>query len=319
MITIIIPSCNGEAQLKILIPSLLKQTYKEYKLILVDNASNDGSIEYVTQEVPNSIILRLNTNCGFAKAVNEGIRYSLNNLDSEYILLLNNDIELDPNFLIHGVEVFKNVPNASFVAGKMLNYYNREVIDDCGDSIKTDGGSPRARGHSEKDTGQYNKEEFIFGACAGAALYKKEIFEKVGLFDEDFFAYYEDIDLSFRAQLKGYKCYYDPKLLCYHMRGGTSSIATYGFQTEHCERNLVLMRFKNYPLGMYLLYQPLFFAARLRRYYTFIKDYSFSIFLKALKGYFKGLFRLPFQLRKRHMIQKSKKVKIGYIRNLSIK
>ena len=201
----------------------------------------------------------------------------------------------------------------------MLNYYNREIIDDCGDFIKSGGGSPLARGHGEKDTGQYDKTEYIFGACAGAAVYRSDIFKDTGFFDESFFAYYEDIDFSFRAQLFGHKCLYQPQAVCYHKRGGTSSVATHGFQTEMCERNLVLMRLKNYPLSTYIFYQPLFFIARIKRYYSFIRFHSFELFLRALKGYLRGMLLLITKIPERFRIQSKRKVGSSYINSLFVK
>ncbi len=319
MINIIIPNYNGLEHLKTCFESIKLQSYREYKIILVDNNSTDESIKFTKETFPDSTIINLDKNYGFAKAVNEGIHLSLAVSKCRYILLLNNDIELTPGFIETAVKTFEKVPDASVIAVKMLNFFRRDEIDDCGDFIKGKGGSPMARGHGEKDTGQYDKEEYIFGACAGASFYKKEIFENAGLFDEDFFAYYEDIDFSFRAQLMGCKCFYQPKAVCYHKRGGTSSIATHGFQTEMCERNLVIMRIKNYPLIIYLLYQPLFLIARVKRYYSFIRFHSFNIFLKAFKGYIRGLGLLLFQLPKRLQIQKNRKVRINYITGLFVK
>ncbi len=316
MFSVIIPNYNGVEHLKTCFESLSNQTINDFKIILVDNGSEDNSVAFTKSYFKDSHVIELGYNSGFAKAVNEGVKYSLKHFQSNYILLLNNDIELSVDFLEIGLKTFKTIHNAASVAVKMLNYFNREVIDDCGDFIKSNGGSPLARGHGEKDTGQYDKEEFIFGACAGAAFYRKEVFESIGFFDENFFAYYEDIDFSFRAQFAGFKCFYQPKAVCYHKRGGTSSIATHGFQTEMCERNLVLLRFKNYPLSIYFLYQPLFFIARIKRYYSFLKLYPFPIFLKAVKGYSKGIFLLLFQLKKRFEIQKSKNVENSYIKNL---
>jgi GT2 family glycosyltransferase len=316
MISIVIPNYNGLEHLKTCYESLKKQTYTDFIIILADNGSKDDSADYTVNEFPTSIIIKLGYNSGFAKAVNEGIKYSLNYLNADYILLLNNDIELDPDFLQTALNTFAAYPEASMLAVKMLNYYNRNVIDDCGDFIKAGGGSPLARGHGEKDTGQYDKEEYIFGACAGAAFYKHGIFREIGFFDETFFAYYEDIDFSFHAQLMGYKCFYQPKAVCYHKRGGTSSVATHGFQTEMCERNLILMRIKNYPLSTYILYQPLFFIARIKRYYSFIRFHSFTIFFRAVKGYFRGIFLLVTKLPERFRIQKQMKVKASYIKSL---
>lgn len=319
MISIVIPNYNGLEHLKTCYESLKNQSYSGYRVILCDNGSSDDSVKYTMRQFPDSEVIEIGYNSGFAKAVNEGIKYSMNNTDAEYIFLLNNDIELSPGFLETVLHSFEKNPDASVMAVKMLNYFNRDIIDDCGDFIKLGGGSPLARGHGEKDTGQYNREEYIFGACAGAAVYKTAVFKNTGLFDEDFFAYYEDIDLSFRAQLLGYKCLYQPMAVCWHKRGGTSSVATHGFQTEMCEKNLVLMRIKNYPLSVYLLYQPLFFIARVKRYYSFIRINGFNIFLRALKGYVKGMFMLPFKLSERFKIQSSVKVNAKYIRSLFVK
>lgn len=316
MISVVIPNYNGLEHLKTCYDSLKKQCYRNFIVILSDNGSKDDSVKYTKEQFPDSAVIEIGYNSGFAKAVNEGIKYSLKNIKADYIFLLNNDIELAPDFLQTAVNTFAQNPEASMLAVKMLNYFERTKIDDCGDFIKANGGSPFARGHSETDNGQYDKREYIFGACAGAAFYKPEIFNNIGFFDETFFAYYEDIDFSFRAQLAGYKCIYEPKAVCYHKRGGTSSVATHGFQTEMCERNLVLMRIKNYPISTYILYQPLFFIARLKRYYSFIRFHSFIIFLRAVRGYIRGSFLAVTKLGERFRIQKQRKVSSDYIKGL---
>lgn len=316
MITVIIPNYNGLEHLKICLPSLKKQTVQNFNLIIIDNDSSDSSDKYIKSLFPRCILITKTENTGFATAVNDGIKIVIEKKISEFILLLNNDIELTENFLEIGINTFRENPEASSVAVKMLSYYNRNIIDDCGDFIKSSGGSPFARGHGETDKGQYDKPEYIFGACAGAAFYRTDLFREVGLFDEIFFAYYEDIDLSFRAQLQGKKCFYQPKAVCFHIRGGTSSVATHGFQTEMCERNLVLMRFKNYPLLLYILYQPLFFLARVKRYYGFLRHYSLKILLKALKGYLAGLLKIPYVFHERLRIQKSRILTVREVRKL---
>ncbi len=319
MISIVIPNYNGSEHLKTCYASLKKQTMQDFVVILADNGSKDDSVEFTKEQFTDSVTTEIGYNSGFAKAVNEGIKYSLKHFNSNLILLLNNDIELEASFLEIAQKSLNSDSNASILAVKMLNYFNRDIIDDCGDFIKANGGSPLARGNNEKDIGQYDKPEYIFGACAGAAFYKKEVFEDIGLFDETFFAYYEDIDLSFRAQLAGYKCLYEPNAVCYHKRGGTSSVATHGFQTEMCERNLVLMRIKNYPLSIYMLYQPLFFIARLKRYYSLLRFHSFTVLARAIKGYLRGTFLLTSKLPARSKIQKNRKVTANYIKGLFVK
>ena len=313
---IIIPNLNGAEHLKTCYRSLKSQTVREFKLILVDNNSSDDSVDLTLSELPDAEIIRLEKNHGFAGAVNKGLAFAISDNRYESVLLLNNDIELTPDFIEKGLKTFQQHPDAYMIAVKMLNYYNRNIIDDCGDFIKALGGSPFARGHGEEDRGQYDKTEYIFGACAGAAFYRLILFREIGYFDEIFFAYYEDIDISFRAQLAGYKCIYQPEAVCYHKRGGTASAGATGFQTEMCERNLVLMRFKNYPLSIYVLYQPLFLIARIKRYYGFIKYNSPEVFIKALRGYIRGIALLPFMIKSRFRIQKNIRVNSEYIKNL---
>ena len=313
MISIIIPNYNGVKHLKVCFESLRNQTYNDLKVCLVDNNSSDGSRKFTKEYFPEIEILSLDSNTGFAKAVNAGIKHSLKNKHIEYIVLLNNDIECDKNFLNELINGFKSDDTGS-AAGKMLNYYERDVIDNAGDFIKKRG-SPYARGYSEKDLGQYDKEEFIWGACAGAAIYKRDVFEKVGFFDEDFFAYYEDVDFSFRMQLLGYRCYYNPKAVCYHKRGGTVR-NTIGLQTMLCEKNLIAVRLKNYPINILLKWMPFFVLVRIKRYFDFIRHESFKIFWSAVKGYLLGLTEIPKSLAKRRKIQRQRKVTHEYIASI---
>ena len=313
MVSVVIPNWNGVEHLDLCFASLYKQTYKDIDIILVDNNSSDTSVKFTRKNYPDIKILQMDRNTGFAKAVNEGINFSLNYPEIEYILILNNDIECDENFIEEMLKGFTTKDTGS-VACKMLNFYNRMMIDDAGDFIKKKG-SPYARGHGEIDQGQYDEEGFILGACGGAAIFKKEVFDEVGLFDEDFFAYYEDIDFSLRLQLGGYKCFYNPKAVCYHKRGATTKDAT-GFQTMLCEKNLVALRVKNYPFRILLKYLPYFFFVRFRRYNRFRTEQSSKVFWSAVKGYFKGLKELPGSLSKRKKIQKNMKVKPEYIESL---
>jgi GT2 family glycosyltransferase len=280
---------------------------------MVDNFSTDNSVKFTQVYYPEVKILQLNKNTGFAKAVNEGINFSLNYPQVKFILLLNNDIECKENFLEEMMNGFKTEDTGS-VACKMLNFYNRMKIDDAGDFIKPKG-SPYARGHGEIDQGQYDKEEFIFGACAGAAMYRAELFDKIGFFDEDFFAYYEDIDFSFRMQLYGYKCFYNPKAICYHKRGATTVDKT-GYQTMLCEKNLISVRIKNYPLPLLFKNAPFFFVARFKRYYGFLRHQPKKVFISAVKGYFKGLLQIPNAISKRKNVVGNSKVSTEYIESL---
>lgn len=315
MISIVIPTYNGIRHLKTCFDSLMIQSFKDFGIILVDNGSNDGTIEFTDKEYPMVEVIKLDTNTGFAHAVNEGIRHSLKDRNITHILLLNNDIECSQDFLEEMLKGFINDETGS-VACKMMNYYERNKFDDTGDFIKFKG-SPYARGHAEIDTGQYDTPEFIFGACAGAALYKREVFESIGFFDEDFFAYYEDIDISLRSQLSGFKCYYNPRAVCYHKRGATSPYHS-GWQTKQCEKNLIALRIKNYPASIYLMLSPFFLVGRIKRFLGFIRHQPLRIFQSAVTGYFLGLLQIPKSLKKRKQIQKLKKVNNKYFRKLFI-
>jgi len=350
LLNIVIPNYNGEEHIRTCLSSLLNQTNKNFQIIIVDNYSSDNSVKIIKDEFSNLLniyIISLNSNQGFAKAVNKGIEHSLQDKNVNYILLLNNDIECTKTFVEEMLKIFlepeksplfsfqrKNQAlgsdqtiiqpyhNTSFyssgkvgiVACKMLNFYDRKIIDAAGDFIKKKG-VPYARGFGEKDVGQYDVHEYVFGACAGAALYSRHVFEVVGLFDEDFFAYYEDVDFNFRSQIAGFECYYNPEAVCYHKRGATFKKIE-GLETMYCERNLISLRIKNYPVSLYLKYSVFFFLGRIRRYFNFLRHNSITVFIYAVKGYFLGLLHIPSALKKRREIQKNKNVTVNYLDSL---
>lgn len=313
MIAIVIPNYNGAHHLKECFESLSKQTLKNFRVLLVDNNSTDESVKFTRTNFPEVEIIKLEANTGFAKAVNAGIQYAQQDVKIKHILLLNNDVECDRHF-VEELSLGFISDDIGSVACKMINFFNREIIDNAGDFIKRKG-SPYARGHAEKDAGQYDKPELIWGACGGAAIYKREVFETIGFFDEDFFAYYEDVDLNFRMQLAGYKCYYNPKAICYHKRGATSKDKI-GFETMLCEKNIVAVRLKNYPLKLLLQWSPYFLARRFQRYYFFARDHSIKIALSGIKGYLRGLSEIPKTLRKRGNVQRHIKVSSEYIEKM---
>jgi GT2 family glycosyltransferase len=314
-ISIIIPNFNGIEHLKICLPSIALQTNRQYHTIVVDNGSTDGSTAFIKSNFPDTQIISLDKNTGFAHAVNEGIKFSIGQFNDPYILLLNNDIELTNDFLELAVRCFEESPEADILAVKMMNFYERNKIDDTGNFLTRKGGTPYPRGNGQIDEGQFDSREYIFSACAGAAFYKSVIFKDAGLFDEDFFAYIEDIDLGFRAQLLGFKCLYEPKAVCYHKRGG-SSISTLKFQLRMNERNIIWTRLKNYPLSLYIKYQPRFMLARLNKFYLIFRNYGLGTLLSAIYGYVEGILKMPLQVKKRSHIQSGRKVPVNYITSL---
>jgi Predicted glycosyltransferases len=178
MVTIVIPNYNGIDHLDECLNSLRNQTLKLFQILVVDNGSTDSSVAFIENNYPEVKLIKLNTNVGFSKAVNKGIKYAIEEFKSQYIILLNNDIKCSNSFVEEMIKGFVSEEVGS-VASKMLNYFQNSIIDNAGDFIKKMG-SPFARGHGEKDNGQYNTPEFVFGACAGAAIYKAEVFNDVG-------------------------------------------------------------------------------------------------------------------------------------------
>lgn len=216
-VTVVIPNWNGKHLLKGCLDSLQRQTYRNHKTIVVDNGSTDGSVEYLAERYPDVEVACFAENRGFSVAVNEGVTRAT----GDYIALLNNDTEVDPRWLEELVGALERHPEVGFCASKMLNFYRRDILDTVGDGFSRYGLAFK-RGSRKTDGLEYSREEYVFGACGGAAIYRRRLFEEVGLFDEDFFAYLEDVDLSFRAQLKGFRCLYVPTAIVYHMVGGTS-------------------------------------------------------------------------------------------------
>lgn len=179
-VSIVIPNYNGERYLEECLVSLKAQTFTEFETILVDNASNDRSIIVAREIIPDIICIELKTNTGFSAAVNCGIRKSI----GEYVVLLNNDTLLNALWLEELVSCIENHPKAFSCASKMIQYHQRDLIDNVGDTMTLFGWAYQ-EGHG-RQTNLYNHNRTIFTACAGAAIYRKEIFEEIGYFDELF-------------------------------------------------------------------------------------------------------------------------------------
>ncbi len=218
MVSVIIPNYNGRRYLRTCLESLRRQTYRDFEVVVVDDGSQDGSVRLIKAEFPEVKVIGLEKNNGFSAAVNVGICES----KGELVALLNNDVEADPGWLEALVSAAKQYPWAGFFACKMLQFSRRDILDGAGDAYLRFGGARRI-GHGELDHGQYDESREVLGACAGAALYRRTLFDSIGLFDEDFVGFHEDIDLSLRAQWAGLGCLYVPKAQIYHIGGGTAS------------------------------------------------------------------------------------------------
>jgi GT2 family glycosyltransferase len=211
-VTIVIPNWNGADFIAEALTSLQQQTL-QHKVIVVDNGSSDDSVSIIRKEFPHVRLLEFKDNAGFSGGVNRGIQPALED-GADFIALFNNDATADPNWLAQLVSAAEDQPSAGIVTGKLL-HTDGDHIDSTGE-FYTIWGMPFPRDRNQKDTGQRDIAQNIFGGTGGASLYRAKMLKQIGLFDEDFFVYFEDIDLSFRAQLAGWKVWLQPSAIAYH-------------------------------------------------------------------------------------------------------
>jgi GT2 family glycosyltransferase len=217
LVSVVIVNYNGLKFLEKCLAAALGQTYPAFEVLLVDNGSSDGSVSFVRERFPAVKVIETGRNLGFAAGNNAGIRAAKGDL----IATLNNDTEVTPGWLTALVRPMVADPSVGMCASKMLLMREPGVIDSTGIEISRSGAC-WDRGMFEPDDGRYGIADEIFGPCAGAALYRKKMLDEVGLFDEDFFTYMEDVDLAFRGNLAGWKCMYAPAAIVYHYHGGTA-------------------------------------------------------------------------------------------------
>src|SRR3989344_2770305 len=244
-ICVVVPNWNGASSLPACLDSLLTQTTPA-DIIVVDNNSTDSSLKLLADHYLQVETRRLSTNTGFAGGVNAGIRRAMKN-GATYVALFNNDAVADNNWLTSLVEVLNKHKGAGLATGRLLNSVGSH-LDSTGESYTT-WGLPFPRGRGERDVDRYDSDKWVFGASGGASLYRSKMIKEIGSFDEDFFAYYEDVDISFRAQLAGWKVIYEPSAKVIHHIGATSAKVK-GFATYQTMKNLPLLAIKNVPRGL---------------------------------------------------------------------
>jgi GT2 family glycosyltransferase len=249
-VTAAVLNYDGRHHLEKLLPSLALQTHSDLHVVIIDNGSRDDSVSWLRANWPGVEIVVLPVNVGVTPALNVCIEAAR----GELVLLLNNDMELDPACVSELVVSLERHPAAAAATAKLLDLGRRDVIDGAGDVYTWDGRATR-RGHGQLDEGQFDAPVAVFGACGGAALYRRSALADVGLFDERFFAMYEDVDWSFRALLSGWTCRYVPTAIAYH-----AGSATVGAQSEfslyHNWRNALWVVAKNYPPGALARHAP---------------------------------------------------------------
>jgi GT2 family glycosyltransferase len=309
-VAIIVLNWNGIDDTLRAVESLARQDYKDFSILVVDNGSTDTSVETLKtyQKSHGDITVVYNPkNFGFTGGVNTGIEWALNQ-PFDYVALFNNDAVAEKDWLTHLVNAIQ--PQEVGAATGLLLHADGKTIDTTGEQYSSWGlAFPRDR---DKQARSAHPSGNVFGATGGATLYKTEMLRDIGMFDEDFFAYFEDVDISFRAQLAGWKIVYTPDAVAYHKQGATSSKLP-GFAVMQSFKNLPLVYIKNVP-------RKLLFPIGIRFYFAYWMMVGNAILkrrgLAALRGVFVsiplGFKKLP----ERQQIQKYKRVSTEYIKSI---
>lgn len=264
-VTIIIPNYNGRHFMESCLESLRQQSFQDFEIVIVDNASTDDSLTYLNTSYPELSVIALEENYGFSRAVNVGIEYA----KTPYVILLNNDTTVHPDYVKEMVVAIEKSPRIFSVSSKMIQMYHPELIDSAGDLYTMMGwGVCRGAG---RPVSNYSSDDTIFSACAGAAIYRRSVFDEIGYFDETHFAYLEDIDIGYRAKIYGYQNTYCASALVYHVGSGTSGAKNSTFKVRLSARNSIYLNYKNMPMLQLILNAfPLAFGY-LIRYFIFFR------------------------------------------------
>ena len=252
-VTIVIPNWNGKEYLRKCLDSLMSQSIGQVPVIVVDNGSEDGSPELVKEEYPWVQLICMDQNYGFCKAVNTGIQAA----ETKYVILLNNDIVADRDFVKYLLLRAEENPRLFSCQSKMLQMDHPDHIDNAGDEYCALGWA-YTRGKDAKAE-RFNRAEQIFSACGGAVLYRKKVFNEIGLFDEAHFAYLEDVDVGYRAKICGYENWYEPASIVYHKGSAATGSRHNAFKVAHASRNNIYLIYKNMARWQILINLPFLF------------------------------------------------------------
>ena len=275
-VTVVIPNWNGMAYLGDCLASLRRQTMKNFRVIMIDNGSEDGSVDYVRENFPEVHVRAFHRNTGFCKAVNEGIGLA----KTPYVILLNNDTVCDERFVEKLYEAVDGREDVFSAASRMMQMDDPALIDDAGDYYCALGWAfADGRGlPAEKRM----KKRKVFAACAGAAIYRKDLLISLGGFDENHFAYLEDIDIGWRAMRSGYVNIYEPDAVVCHAGSASTGSAYNPFKTKLAAQNSVYIIRKNMPVWQILLNLPLLAAGFLIKTLFFVRKGLAREYLKGL-------------------------------------
>ena len=307
-LSVVIPNWTGKRFLATCIDSLRRQTHTDLAVIVVDNASSDGSQAFIRENYPEVRLIELAENRGFTGACNIGIDAAA----GEVIALLNNDTEADERWAEALMDAFAARPQVGIVASKMLLFDQRDRFHTAGDYFTIDGRAGN-RGAWETDTGQYDRGEYVFSACGGAAAYRRSMLTEVGALDDDFFFLLEDVDLAWRAQLAGYKVWYAPGAVVYHHLSASGGGVTASYYDG---RNGIWLLAKNMPAGLLRKYAWRILARQALLACDALKAWRGREARARLRGIMRGLLTLRAVLAKRRRVQAMKRVTDSYVESM---
>ena len=299
-ISIIIPHLDGKHHLDDCFQSLRNQSFTDFETILADNGSTDGTQAYVHEQYPEVTLLELGENRGFTGACNAGYAAATGDI----IILLNNDTEVDPNWLREIDAAFELHPNVGAIASKMMLFDRRDHFHTAGDYYRVDG-IPGNRGVWQKDVGQYNQVETVFGACGGSSAYRRTMIEEIGFLDGDFFFSCEDVDIAWRANLAGWRVLYVPTAIVYHKLKATggSTVGSY-----YDGRNFLYLIWKNYPTSLLRKHWRDILKSQLGITRDALRAWRGEAARARLRGQLAGLFGFCKMWRKRKQVQAIRRV-----------
>ena len=298
-VTFAILNYNGRDLLAGLLPTISGQTAQGFRINVIDNGSTDDSVQWLQREWPQVAVIQIPENIGVTRALNRAVQSAR----TSYVALLNNDLELDPRWLEEMRGALETHPGCGSADGKMLNFHRRGEIDGAGDLVARTGECSK-RGFGEQDHGQFDRPGDILCASGGAALYRRSTFDRVGSFDEDFGAYYEDTDWGLRAQLCGYGCRFVPSAVAFHMGSATTSRDRPAY-AHLFSRNNLLMLMKCLPPGSFVRLGPLMLAFQLKWLALSMRR---GCLAAHLRGWAQALALLPKTLHKRREVQRRRAI-----------
>ena len=298
--SVVVPTFNGLHHMAGVLGALERQTFADYEVIVVDDASADATAQWVAENHTWVRLIVNRRNLGFAASCNTGAAAAR----GRYLVLLNNDTEPELTWLAELARAIVANPDAAIVASKLLLFDRRDTLHTTGDTLGPDG-IPHNRGVWEQDRGQYDAASAIFSGCGGASAYRKDVWQALGGFDEDFWMYLEDVDLGFRARLLGCAAVFAPQARVYHRlsQSGGDTLASY-----YVGRNTIWLIAKNMPRGLLLRNAPQIVVSQLRIALDALRNWRGEAAQARLRGQWAGLRGLPQQFAKRRVIQPRRQI-----------